>query len=110
MISEWHDLHVGYVNDKTVVEASYSEWFTLKMVRKAYMHIRCVLPDMFHFLGNPCILETTSTLESYFGHLKENLSLHRGLSKKHYWNHVKWHIYFRERVNKDRRKKVNDNG
>lgn len=35
--------------------------------------------------------------------IKENISLHRGLSKKHYRNYVKWYIYFRERNNKKKR-------
>ena len=103
MLSEWHDQHVGYLNDKTVNESSHTEWFTHKMVRKAYVHIRRALPDMFHFLDNPRIPKTTNALESYFGHLKENISLHRGLSKKHYRNYVKWYIYFRERNNKNKR-------
>lgn len=100
MLSEWHSRHVGYLNDKTVSDTSYAEWFTHKMVRKAYVHIRRALPDMFRFLDNPRIPKTTNALESYFGHLKENISLHRGLSKKHYRNYVKWYIYFRERNNK----------
>ena len=103
MLSEWHDQHVGYLNDKTVNESSHTEWFTHKMVRKAYVHIRRALPDMFRFLDNPRIPKTTNALESYFGHLKENISLHRGLSKKHYRNYVKWYIYFRERNNKTNR-------
>ena len=103
MLSEWHDQHVGYLNDKTVNESSHTEWFTHKMVRKAYVHIRRALPDMFRFLDNPRIPKTTNALESYFGHLKENISLHRGLSKKHYRNYVKWYIYFRERNNKTKR-------
>ena len=100
MLSEWHGQHVGYLNDKTVGKTSHAEWFTHKMVRKAYVHIRRALPDMFRFLDNPRIPKTTNALESYFGHLKENISLHRGLSKKHYSNYVKWYIYFRETDNK----------
>lgn len=103
MLSEWHDRHVGYLNDKSVSDTSHAEWFTHKMVRKAYVHIRRALPDMFRFLDNPRIPKTTNALESYFGHLKENISLHRGLSKKHYRNYVKWYIYFRERDNKTKR-------
>lgn len=105
MLSEWHSRHVGYLNDKTVSEASHVEWFTHKMVRKAYVHIRRALPDMFRFLDNPRIPKTTNALESYFGHLKENISLHRGLSQKHFRNYVRWYIYFRERDNKAKRSK-----
>ena len=110
MLNEWHGLHGDYINDKTVNEVSHNEWFTHKMVRKAYVHIRRALPDMFHFLDNPRIPKTTNALESYFGHLKENISLHRGLSRKHYQNYVKWYIYFRERDSKYKRKKNDCNG
>ena len=105
MLSEWHGRHVGYLNDKTVSESSHTEWFTHKMVRKAYVHIRRALPDMFRFLDNPRIPKTTNALESYFEHLKENISLHRELSQKHYRNYVRWYIYFSEKDNKAKRSK-----
>ncbi len=35
---------------------------------------------MFQYLDNPKIPKSTNGLESYFGHLKDNLSIHRGLS------------------------------
>ena len=65
------------------------------MVRRAYVHIKKALPDMFHFLDNPRVSKTTNALESFFGHLKENVTLHRGMSYKHYQNYVKWYLYFR---------------
>lgn len=67
------------------------------MVRKAYVHIKRALPDMFHFIYNQRIPKTTNALESFFGHLKENISLHRGLSKVHYRNYVKWFLYFKNK-------------
>jgi hypothetical protein len=47
---------------------------------------------MFHYLENPDIPKTTNGLESFFGHLKQNISLHRGLSKEHYKNYIKLDI------------------
>ena len=41
---------------------------------------------------------------SFFGHLKENFTLHRGMSYKHYQNYVKWYLYFRNSDNKKRGK------
>lgn len=46
------------------------------------------LPDMFNFLDNPRMSKTTNALESFFGHLKENVTLHRGMSYFHYQNYV----------------------
>ncbi len=69
--------------------------------------VRAAVKDAVTFYNNECphIPKTTNALKSYFGHLKENISLHRGLSKKHYRNYVKWYIYFRERDNKAKRNK-----
>ena len=88
MLGEWHDQHVGYLNDKTASETSHAEWFTHKMIRKAYVHIRKALPDIFRFLDNSRTPKATNALEPYFGHLKGNVSLYQGLSKKHYRNYV----------------------
>ena len=99
-LRKWYDRHKDYINQKTFKEESHNEWYTHKMVRKAYVHIKKALPDMFHFLDNPRIPKTTNALESYFGHLKENVSLHRGLSYEHSQNYVKWYLYFRNKENK----------
>lgn len=50
------------------------------------------------------IPKTTNALESFFGHLKENITLHRGMSNKHYQHYVKWYLYFRNKDNKKRAK------
>lgn len=52
---------------------------------------------MFQYLDNPKIPKSTNGLESYFGHLKDNLSIHRGLSYKHRKNFIKWYLYFRNK-------------
>lgn len=97
----WYDTYKEYINAKSFKEESHAEWYTHKMVRKAYTHIKKALPDMFHFLENPSIPKTTNALESFFGHLKENITLHRGMSKVHYQNYVKWYLYFRKKENSE---------
>ena len=39
-------------------------------------------------------LKTNNALVSFFGHLKENITLHRGMSYKHYQKYVKWYLSF----------------
>lgn len=104
MFSQWSGTFKDYLNIKTFKEDTYREWYTHKMVRKTFGHITKVLPDMFHFLDNPRNPKTTNALESFFGHLKENITLHRGITKKHYQNYVKWDLYFRNKDNKNREK------
>ena len=91
----WYDKHRAYVNAKSYKEDTKRYWFTHKSVRKSFIHIKKALPDMFHYLDNPNIPRTTNGLESFFGHLKQNISLHRGLSKDHYKNYVKWYLFFK---------------
>ena len=103
MLSDWHSRYVSYINAKTTNYESNKEWFTHKMLRKAYIHLRRALPYMFTFIDNPDIPKSTNALESFFGHLKDNISLHRGLSKKHHQNYLKWYLYFKnEDGKKDR--------
>lgn len=96
----WEETYRDYLNQKTFKEDTNRYWFTHKMVRRSFVHIRRALPDMFHYLDNPNIPSNTNSLESFFGHLKQNISLHRGLSKTHYQNYVKWYLYFRNKDNK----------
>jgi IS30 family transposase len=92
---KWYKRHEGFVNAKTFKLDTKRYWFTHRNVRKAFIHIKRALPDMFHYLDKPNIPKTTNGLESFFGHLKQNISLHRGLSKAHYKNYVKWYLFFK---------------
>ncbi|MEG0789187.1 MAG: transposase, partial [Alistipes sp.] len=100
----WEGRHHEYLTEKSYKADPNKYWFTHKMVRKSFVHIRRALPDMFHYLDNPAIPKHTNSLESCFGHLKENISLHRGLSKVHYQNYVKWYLYFRNQQHKRTKK------
>ncbi len=97
----WYERHREHVEAKSLKKETGNYWFTHRMVRKAFVHIRRALPDMFHYLDNVDIPKSTNSLESFFGHLKQNVSIHRGLSKVHYRNYVKWYLYFRNKDNKD---------
>jgi len=91
----WYNRHKDFINQKTFQERTGKYWFTHKSVRKAFIHVKRALPDMFHYLDNPKIPKTTNGLESFFGHLKQNISLHRGLSKEHYKNYIKWYLFYK---------------
>jgi hypothetical protein len=92
---QWYERHKDFINQKTFKEDTDRYWFTHKSVRRAFIHIKRALPDMFHYLDNPKIPKTTNGLESFFGHLKQNISLHRGLSKEHYRNYIKWYLFYK---------------
>jgi hypothetical protein len=87
---KWHERHGGFINEKSGTGNRY--WYKHKMVRRSFMVIKRALPNMFHYLDNPRIPKTTNGLESFFGHLKDNLSIHRGLSRQHRRNFIKWYL------------------
>lgn len=94
-LTQWYETYHEFVNHKSFKEETNRYWYTHKSVRKAFIHIKRALPYMFNYLDNPRIPKTTNGLESFFGHLKQNVSIHRGLSKNHYKNYIKWYLYFK---------------
>ena len=96
---KWYEKHEDYVNAKSYNLETGRYWYTHKMVRRPFSVIRKALPDMFHYLDNPRIPKSTNGLESFFGHLKANLNVHRGLSKEHRKSFIRWYLYFRNSSN-----------
>lgn len=90
----WYEKYQEFVNQKSYFHGTKRFWYTHKMIRRSFIHIKRDLPDMFPYLDNPSIPKTTNALESFFEHLKENISIHRGLSKEHYKNYIKWYLLF----------------
>jgi hypothetical protein len=91
----WYEQYKDFINEKSYYEPTERYWYTHKMLRRAFIHIKRALPDMFHYLDNADIPKSTNGLESFFGHLKQNIAIHRGLSKSHYKNYIKWYLYFK---------------
>jgi hypothetical protein len=96
---QWYEKHKDYLNEKTINQDTGRYWYTHKMVRRSFITIKKALPNMFHYLDNPKIPKTTNGLESFFGHLKSNIGIHKGLSKEHHKNYIKWYLFFK---NEDR--------
>lgn len=92
-LKAWHKKHKDYLNEKTFNEQTGRYWYTHRLTRRSYLTIKRALPNMFHYLSNQKIPKTTNGIEGYFGHLKNHLDLHRGLSIKHRINFIKWYIY-----------------
>ena len=99
-LEKWHLQYGEFLKERTVSRTTGTSSYTHDKLRKAYFHIWRALPDMFSFIDNPRIPKSTNALESFFGHLKDNLRLHRGLSLDHHKNFIKWYLFFRENINK----------
>jgi hypothetical protein len=91
---QWYEKHQNYINEKTYNIQTGRYWYTHKLLRRSYVTIKRALPNMFHYLANPKIPNTTNGIEGFFGHLKNHLDLHRGLTTKNRINFIKWYIYF----------------
>lgn len=93
----WYESHQGFVNEKSYHPDTARFWYKHKLVRRSFMVIKKALPDMFHYLDNPRVPKSTNGIESFFGHLKNHLAIHRGLSNKHRRNFIRWYLYFKNK-------------
>ena len=96
-LSSWHKKHKDFINQKSYNFDTGRFWYTHKMVRRVFMTIKRALPNMFHYLDNPNIPKTTNSIESFFGHLKGHLNIHRGLSYNHRKQYIMWYLYFKNK-------------
>ena len=92
---QWHQKHKDYINQKSYNELTGRYWYTHKMVRRSFIVIKNALPNMFEYLQNDKIPKSTNGLESFFGHLKNHLNVHRGLSNQHKKQFIQWYLYFK---------------
>jgi Transposase, Mutator family len=92
-LAQWHERHKVYIQEKTIHEQSGRYWYKHKLTRRSYLTIKRALPNMFHYLANPAIPNTTNGIEGFFSHLKNHLDLHRGLTLKHRIDFIKWYVY-----------------
>ena len=91
---DWDTEHQAFLQEHVIIEKNQKRYIH-KDLRSARRSVIRAIPNMFHYLTNPSIPKTTNGLESFFGHLKDNLSIHRGLTTKHRKNFIKWYLYFR---------------
>lgn len=92
-LTRWHAHHRAYLQEKSFNEQTNRYWYKHKLIRRSYLTIKRALPNMFHYLANPLIPNTTNGIEGFFSHLKNHLDLHRGLTPRHRIDFIKWYVY-----------------
>lgn len=97
---DWHTKYRDYINEKSVDEQTGRWWYTHKMLHRSASHIIRAIPYMFNYTRYANVPKTSNSIEAFFGHLKDNLRLHRGLSKLHFKDFVKWYLFLQS--NKDK--------
>lgn len=93
-LNKWHEDYEEFIKQKTVNKETGELTYTHDSVRRAYIHLHRAIPNMFKYIDEPDVPNNTNSLESFFGHLKDNLRIHRGLSQDHLDNFIKWYLYF----------------
>ncbi len=92
---QWFSKYEDYVKEKSYSPTSERWWYKHKDLRRAAIMIKKAIPYMFHFLDNPNIQRSTNSIESFFGHLKDSLSIHRGLSLSNRKAFILWYLHFK---------------
>ena len=80
---QWYKRHQQIIEEKVLHKPTGRWWYKHRPLRRSAVMAKKALADMFHFIGDKNIPKSTNGLDSYFGHLKLNLNVHRGLSKQH---------------------------
>lgn len=98
---DWDELNAAFACEKAARPGGQT-YFVRDDLRKAYVHLKRAIPNLFTFVDHPGLPKTTNALEAFFGHLKDQLRLHRGLSETRVDNFIKWYLYFNDEKKKNR--------
>jgi hypothetical protein len=61
-------------------------------LKRARAMLLGALPDMFRYLDDPLIPNSTNALEGYFARLKQRYRQHRGLARHHREAYFRWYL------------------
>lgn len=93
--NKWYYEYESYIKEKALSQETGRWWYRHKDVRRAAIMIKKAIPNMFHYLEDSSIQSSTNSIESFFGHLKDTLSIHRGLSKQNRKAFILWYLHFK---------------
>ncbi len=95
MFNRWYGQYGQFVNEKVYGTLPKRWWYRHKLLRRTTTMIQQAIPDLFRYLDNPQIPRSTNSLESFFGHLKDTLSIHRGLSYQNRKAFILWYLHLK---------------
>lgn len=98
MFNDWMTEYRSYINEKARNEQTGRWWYRHKDLRRAAIMISKALPAMFHYLEDEQIQNNSNSIESFFGHLKDTLSIHRGLSKANRKAFILWYLHLKNQT------------
>jgi transposase-like protein len=95
MLLRWYKTHKELVNEKTYHAQTDRWWYKHRNLRRSYQTLKRAWPNLFAYLKDPAIPHSTNGLESFFGHLKGTLQVHRGLTDEHRRSFIRWYLHLR---------------
>lgn len=99
---DWYYKHEEFIKEKSYDQENGKWWYKHKNIHYCTTHIKRAIPYLFNYTRYPNIPKTSNSIESFFGHLKDIQRIHRGLSREHFVNFIKWYLFFQS--NKDKLK------
>lgn len=81
------------------VQSLPKDQVAFKDLKRTVSLINNALPNMFHYLDDPNIHKTNNALEGFYSRLKSDYRRHRGLSKQHKIQYLKWYCYYKNGLN-----------
>lgn len=100
MYTRWIEDNEEYIFQKAMVSYSHQEYYVHNDLRKAYIHLKRALPNLFTYIEHPGVPKTTNALEAFFGHIKDQIRSHRGLAESRVDNFIKWYLFFNDQKKK----------
>lgn len=97
---QWYLENKEFIEEKSINEETGFSWNKHKNLHLATSLIINAIPNMFCYLQDSEIPNTTNRLEAYFTHLKEKLTLHRGLRFTAKKNFIKWYLHMKNQQSK----------
>jgi len=70
-----------------------------KDLQRTVVLLNNALPDMFHYIANSNVHATTNALEGFHSRLKADYRRHRGLTKEHRIQYIRWYCYYQNGPN-----------
>jgi transposase-like protein len=96
----WYDKNKSFINEQSRSAETKRMWYTHKNLHTACSLLINAIPNMFCYLNDSEIPYSTNRIESYFTHLKEKLTLHRGLRFEAKKSFIKWYLHLKNKVSK----------
>lgn len=85
----WEKQYGPYVSS---LDSRNKVWGDLQRTRSLLIH---AMPNMFHYLDDPCISPTSNQQEGRFSIAKIVFRNHRGVSKQNRASYFRWYFYFK---------------